>query len=137
MTPLNLQEPPGSVPFSILVLGFRPFFLLGAIFSVVSMSIWTMVLQAGVNLPQQGLPAMQWHAHEMLYGFAMAIVAGFLLTAVKNWTGVQTLQHGGLLVLLLPWKQGPGGAVMVMAMAFLWPESHCQKNKELCRILAK
>ncbi len=63
-------------------LGFRPFFLVGAAFAVFSMALWV-----GPFFPT----ALMWHAHEMVYGFAVAIVAGFLLTAVRNWTGIQTL----------------------------------------------
>ncbi len=63
-------------------LGFRPFFLLGAAFAAVSMALWI-----GPLFPT----ALAWHAHEMIYGFAAAIIAGFLLTAVRNWTGIQTL----------------------------------------------
>ena len=50
-----------------------------------------------------GISIFQWHAHEMIYGFAVAVIAGFLLTAVKNWTGVQTLHGAGLMVLFVLW----------------------------------
>jgi uncharacterized protein involved in response to NO len=52
------------------------------------------------------LPAVAWHAHEMIYGYAMAVVAGFLLTAVRNWTGLPTVQGTALLPLLLSWGAG-------------------------------
>ena len=65
-------------------LGFRPFFLLGSVFAVVAMALWI-----GPLFPT----AVLWHAHEMIYGFAAAIIAGFLLTAVRNWTGIMT-PHG-------------------------------------------
>lgn len=68
--------------------GFRPFFFFGALFSVLSIGIWG-AFYAGVGIapPVFLVDPVSWHAHEMIYGFAIAIVAGFLLTAVANWTG--------------------------------------------------
>lgn len=64
------------------------------------MGLWFWLYQFHPGgLPQHRLPAVLWHGHEMIYGYAMAVVAGFLLTAVRNWTGVQTL-HGRPLLLL-------------------------------------
>lgn len=71
-------------------LGFRPFFLLGSLFSALAMGLWI-----GPYFPV----AVDWHAHEMVYGFAAAIVAGFLLTAVRNWTGLPTLERAPLAML--------------------------------------
>lgn len=84
-------------------LGFRPFFLGAAIFAIISMALWTSVYVFHLPVPLAGISAFQWHAHEMIYGFAMAVIAGFLLTAVKNWTGVQTLHGYGLLGLFALW----------------------------------
>jgi len=56
------------------------------------MTVWLGVYLLGWNLGLAGLPATTWHAHEMIYGYSLAVIAGFLLTAVKNWTGIQTLQ---------------------------------------------
>jgi len=89
--------------FSMFVLGFRPFFLASGIFSVVSMVVWMLMYVFGVQTSLGHLPSLYWHAHEMLYGFTMAVVTGFLLTAVKNWTGIQTLQNKPLLILFLMW----------------------------------
>lgn len=80
-------------------LGFRPFFLGTAVFSVISMSLWTSVYVFHFPLSFYPVSAFQWHAHEMVYGYALAVVAGFLLTAVRNWTGVRT-PHGTRLMLL-------------------------------------
>lgn len=88
---------------AVLNLGFRPFFLGAAIFAVVSMALWMSVYVFHLPVPLTGISAFQWHAHEMIYGFAMAVIAGFLLTAVKNWTGVQTLHGYGLLGLFALW----------------------------------
>ncbi|WP_051901433.1 NnrS family protein [Methylotenera sp. L2L1] len=80
-------------------LGFRPFFLGAGIFAIVSI-VWWMLIYSAHNVVQiQSITSAQWHAHEMLYGYSLAVVAGFLLTAVRNWTGVQTL-HGKLLMAL-------------------------------------
>jgi len=74
---------------SLLALGFRPFYLFAALFAIVAVPAWLMSFAAGMPLGdyQQG---MAWHSHEMIFGFAPAIIAGFLLTAVRNWTGRPT-----------------------------------------------
>jgi uncharacterized protein involved in response to NO len=66
--------------------GFRPFFFLGAAWAVVALALWLGALLAGLELPS-ALDAFAWHRHEMLFGFVGAMVAGFLLTAIPNWTG--------------------------------------------------
>lgn len=91
---------------ALLNLGFRPFFAAATVFSVVAVAIWLGVYVLGWPWPQQQLPAIVWHAHEMVFGYAMAVIAGFLLTAVKNWTGVQTLRGFPLLLLVLAWLAG-------------------------------
>ena len=70
----------------ILSLAFRPFFLLGAVFAVVSMLLWLALLH-GIGGQSTATDPVLWHAHEMLFGFAGAAIAGFLLTAVATWTG--------------------------------------------------
>ena len=68
--------------------GFRPFFFCGSLFTVLGVAVWG-AFYAGFDLlpPTLFMDPVSWHAHEMIYGFSMAIVAGFLLTAVANWTG--------------------------------------------------
>lgn len=83
-------------------LGFRPFFLAGALFAIVSMVLWGMLLSGKITLPSQ-LPSTQWHAHEMLFGFSGAIILGFLLTAVQNWTGYPGLKGKKLAILFILW----------------------------------
>jgi uncharacterized protein involved in response to NO len=93
-----------SIPKAALFnLGFRPFFLGAAIFAIVSMMLWMGVYVFQLPLPITGISPFQWHAHEMIYGFSIAVIAGFLLTAVKNWTGMQTLYGFGLLGLFILW----------------------------------
>lgn len=93
--------PPGHP--AILNLGFRPFFAAAAIFSVLVIAVWAALYLADWHGPLQALAPQVWHGHEMIYGYAMAVIAGFLLTAVKNWTGIQTLHGYPLLLLVLAW----------------------------------
>jgi len=88
--------------YALLHLGFRPFFLAASIFSCFAMFIWFLLL----NNQFSGLfniAPQNWHAHEMIYGFALAVIAGFLLTATKNWTSIQTLHQTALLILVSLW----------------------------------
>ena len=84
-------------------LGFRPFFLGAGIFAVLSIAWWMLIYTSHSVVQITRISASQWHAHEMLYGYGMAVVAGFLLTAVKNWTGVQTLHGKSLAALFALW----------------------------------
>ena len=86
-------------------LGFRPFFLSGAIFSIVAITIWLLILKGALNFTPLG-GGYWWHIHEMIFGFGCAIVAGFLLTAVQNWTGVRGAQGNILIILLALWLLG-------------------------------
>ena len=84
-------------------LGFRVFFLGAGIFSITSISLWLTIYSFNLPIPLTALSASQWHAHEMIYGYAFAVIAGFLLTAVKNWTGIQTVNGVALLLLFCLW----------------------------------
>jgi uncharacterized protein involved in response to NO len=86
-----------------LRLGFRPFFLAAGGFAVIAMLVWFAAYAGGQTLPFGGLDAVSWHAHEMIFGYGMAVVTGFLLTAVRNWTGIPTLRGAPLLALLVFW----------------------------------
>ena len=66
--------------------GFRPFFFLGPAWAVIALTLWLANLAGGLALPSAFEPLI-WHRHEMLFGFVGAIIAGFLLTAIPNWTG--------------------------------------------------
>lgn len=92
---------------------FRPMFLLGALFSAFAIAIWgTGIAAMGAGNPITWLPQYGevsghfWHSHEMLFGFAAAIVAGFLLTAVQNWSGQRAINGKALLVVTLVWLAG-------------------------------
>ena len=90
---------------TILSYGFRPFFLFGAIWSALAVAIWLPMLSGSAALPI-ALSAVDWHVHELLYGYLPAIAAGFLLTAVPNWTGRLPVTGMPLLGLLLVWIAG-------------------------------
>ena len=92
-----------SNKIALFNLGFRPFFLGASIFSVTSLSLWMAIYALGLELNLENIRSSQWHAHEMLYGYAYAVIAGFLLTAVKNWTGIQTIHGKPLLALFTLW----------------------------------
>ncbi len=99
----------------LLSAGFRPFFLLAAIWAAVALPLWLAVFAGDAALPT-ALPPLVWHVHEMVFGFAAAVVAGFLLTAIPNWTGRLPLQGwplGGLVALWL------AGRVAVMASGWI------------------
>lgn len=94
----------GPVP-AFLSFGFRPFFLLGAIYAAAVMAAWP-AMWMGVIAPPAGLTAVDWHVHELLFGYLSAIIAGFLLTAVPNWSGRPPLKGPALLCLVLLWSAG-------------------------------
>lgn len=85
--------------------GFRPFFLGAGIWSAVAVFIWLAIIRGDLSLPTVFAPA-PWHAHEMLFGFAAAAVAGFMLTAIPNWTGRLPLQGVPLIILFSVWVLG-------------------------------
>ena len=82
---------------------FRPFFLFGASFSIIAVGLWIAILGGWVSLPVYG-NILFWHAHEMLFGFVTAIILGFLLTAVQNWTGQRATHGMTLFVLVMLWS---------------------------------
>ena len=90
---------------TILSAGFRPFFLLSALWSAVAIPLWLMFFTGDAAVPT-ALPPTVWHVHEMVFGFGAATVAGFLLTAIPNWTGRMPLQGGSLAFLVLLWAAG-------------------------------
>lgn len=90
---------------AILSYGFRPFFLFGAAWAALAVAIWLPMLAGSLALPTAFAP-VDWHVHELLYGYLPAVVAGFLLTAVPNWTGRLPVTGLPLLGLLLTWLAG-------------------------------
>ena len=83
-------------------LGFRPFYLGAATFALFAVPYWVAGLLGLVSLPA-AMPPLLWHAHEMLYGFAVAVIVGFLLTAGKAWTGLATPRGAALATMAGLW----------------------------------
>lgn len=95
--------------------GFRPFFLFGAIYAGAMIPLWLAVFAGDISLPSAFAPR-DWHVHEMLFGYVAAVIAGFLLTAVPNWTGRLPIQGGPLAILFATWL---GGRLAVTFSAFI------------------
>lgn len=107
--------------------GFRPFFLFGAAWAVLAMLLWLPALAGALALPSRFDP-VSWHAHEFLFGYLGAVLAGFLLTAVPNWTGRLPMVGWRLAALFALWVAGriavlvsallPAGIAPVVDLAF-------------------
>ncbi len=89
----------------LFALGFRPFYLLAAIFAAVSIVFWLLSFMGVVHAGGY-LRGIFWHSHEMVFGFAIAVMSGFLLTAVRNWTGLPTPTGLALAALAAVWLAG-------------------------------
>jgi uncharacterized protein involved in response to NO len=124
------SEQPSATALSkvaLFALGFRPFFLCAGIVAVVFMAIWLLgYTKRDPLLTYYG--SSGWHAHEMLFGYTVAVVAGFLLTAVRNWTNRETVRGMPLAALVLLWSAGrvlpflsaiPPWAVALVDLSFL------------------
>ncbi|WP_111641317.1 NnrS family protein [Marinimicrobium alkaliphilum] len=119
---------PTANPPVLLAFAFRPFFLLTGAYGAFVVLGWLGYLFGGLPLPL-GWSPFKWHSHEMLYGFVPAAIAGFMLTALTNWTGARPLDGGKLLALILLWLAGrvvmwgaswlPAGVVAAVDLAFL------------------
>jgi uncharacterized protein involved in response to NO len=90
---------------ALLTYGFRPFFLFGAIYAGLAMLAWLPIFNGELALSTAFGP-IDWHVHEMLYGYLPAVVTGFLLTAIPNWTGRLPIQGMPLLTLVAVWLAG-------------------------------
>lgn len=89
----------------LLSYGFRPFFLFGAIYAGLAVLAWLPMFNGELELSTAFSP-VDWHVHEMLYGYLPSVVTGFLLTAIPNWTGRLPIQGVPLLVLVVVWVAG-------------------------------
>jgi len=115
---LEKQEPKTPSGFALFELGFRAFFLGAGIFAIVSISLWSAIYLFGFSLPINGLSMSQWHAHEMIFGYTLAVIAGFLLTAVKNWTGINPINSSLLSILFALWFAAR--LCFIFASNYLW-----------------
>jgi uncharacterized protein involved in response to NO len=119
------SAPVSSQRFALFNLGFRPFYLLAALLATVSVPLWVAQWQ-GVVPQADHIAGVAWHAHEMVFGFAAAVITGFLFTAARNWTGLPTPTGPGLAGLAALWLAGrvllltgPGSLAAVVDCAFL------------------
>ena len=124
----DLQSRPPLTGWAPFALGFRPFFLAAGLYAVLMMGLWLLVLVLGGSFAPGELTPPIWHGHEMLFGFAVAVIAGFLLTATQNWTGIRMPSGAPLAALFLLWLAGrlgflvpglPVGLVALLDLAFL------------------
>jgi uncharacterized protein involved in response to NO len=131
-----------SPGWAVLSYGFRPFFLLGALYAALSVPLWLAMLVHGIE-PPGALSSLQWHAHELIFGFLAAVIAGFVLTAVPNWTGrfpLSGLPLAGLVGLWLVgrlaswgvaspgWAAALDGAFLVVLAGAVWREIVAGRN---------
>ncbi len=100
---LTIEEPPRppQAGFALFALGFRPFYLLASVFAALSIPLWALQFSGWLGHPYLAGPL--WHAHEMLFGFTLAVIVGFLFTAGGNWTGLPTPTGWKLGALALLW----------------------------------
>jgi len=134
MPPTIAVEDPSTPPpapiggFALFSFGFRPFFFFAALFAVLSIAAWVLIYEGYWDLNLTS-PGVLWHAHEMLFGFTAAAIAGFFLTVVPNWTQAKAQKGPALMVLVVLWLLGrvamwaqgslPYGLVVIADMAFL------------------
>ncbi len=118
---------------AILSYGFRPFFLGAGCWALTAMSLWIGAIVFGWT-PGGSYGAFFWHGHEMLFGYTSAALAGFMLTAIPNWTGRLPVSGTPLLVLASVWLAGRlamlmpdliGGRLGSVSSATAWPISGC------------
>jgi uncharacterized protein involved in response to NO len=100
---LQIEERSAPPSFALFELGFRPFFTGAGLFAVLAILLWMAIYVFALPLGPAGFAGILWHAHEMIFGYTMAVVAGFLLTAVGNWTGVRGLRGPALAALFVLW----------------------------------
>jgi len=99
-----MRDLPAVGAFALWRLGFRPFFLLASSFASLSIALWGAQYAGWLGMPY--LSGAIWHAHEMLFGFTLAVMTGFLFTAVRNWTGHPTPTGAPLAMLAALWIAG-------------------------------
>ncbi|WP_238552119.1 NnrS family protein [Herminiimonas sp. CN] len=101
---VSRQGKPSPTHHPLWALGFRPFYLLAAAFAAVSIPLW--LASYFGHLSGLANITINWHMHEMVFGFAVAVIIGFLFTAGRNWTGLWTPRRGYLAALVGVWLAG-------------------------------
>ena len=104
------RRAPGA--FALFEYGYRPFFLLAALHAAALVPVWVAAVFGWLALPVE--MEVSWHAYQMVYGFAAAGLAGFMLTAVPNWTGAAPLRGAPLAALALLWLVGCPAMTLTM-----------------------
>lgn len=94
------------MPLPLLASAFRPFYFLGTLYAVLLAFVWTGAFLGHWEVPSVGTPLRLWHAHEMLFGFAAAIIAGIVLTALPSWAGTEEICGSRLAMLVFLWLLG-------------------------------
>ena len=93
--------------------GFRPFFALACLAGASLPLAWVLMLSGVLPMPSSlARPALQWHSHEMFFGFGWAMLGGFLLTSTKNWVGIRGYHGGTLMFLAAAWLFDRAGMVL-------------------------
>jgi uncharacterized protein involved in response to NO len=122
---------PPARPFALWALGFRPLYLVAGLFAALSIAVWAASFGTGWLSGSAALRDPLWHAHEMIFGFAFAVIVGFLFTAVRNWTGQPTPEGAPLaatvalwlaarILLFTPWPLAAAAADAAFALAAAW-----------------
>ena len=116
-SPENLAMTVFSPKHPLWLVGFRPFFALACLAGAFLPVAWILIFKGVLPAPSPHFSPVQWHAHEMFYGFGWAVLGGFLLTSTKNWVGVRGYHGTTLMVLAAAWL------LERLAMAFggNWP----------------
>lgn len=141
-TPIAPARPTTATGFALFNLGFRPFYPLAALAAAVGVALWALQV-LGTVAPVGTVNGMAWHAHEMVFGFAVAVVTGFLFTAVRNWTGLPTPTGwplaalcglwlaGRIAVVAMPWPLAAAvdGAFLPTVALVLWLPLHRSRNR--------
>jgi len=126
---IQIDDPKNKNPkgFALFALGFRPFFLLAAFAAPILLFLWLMQLTGKISVSDYYSP-IGWHAHEMLFGYTVAVIAGFLLTATGNWTGKKMINGVQLLILSLVFLSAriapfitdlPNGLIAFLDLSFI------------------
>jgi uncharacterized protein involved in response to NO len=118
MSTLTIERPVLKTP-AVLTIAFRPFFLLAGLFAAIGVPLW-LVIRSGDVAYAGHLGGSLWHGHEMIFGVAVAVFAGFLLTAAQNWTGRTTISGAGLGALAVLWLAARV-LLLVPGESLLWP----------------
>ncbi len=118
-----LNKKQNNPQFALFEFAFRPFFLFPVIFAIVHITLWLFIYSGKFSLGLNSISSFLWHGHEMVFGYVSAVIIGFLLTAVTNWTGKMTMTGKQLMLLFSLWLVArimfmvPGETAFIVAMA--------------------